>query len=169
MDAKVFLDLYSKVISKAVNKWLVDHDCGQHIRDKQKDAEHECFLYLMEDDFGKLNNIKDISKTEQFIWICAYRRASWFFMKEIDRLLAEEEMSIPEGKTEVEVSDAIKEAIESLDVTSKNIIKKYYYEGFTHKQIAYRLGITAGNAAVRLCRALRELKKTMKEMGYDVN
>jgi RNA polymerase sigma factor (sigma-70 family) len=41
----------------------------------------------------------------------------------------------------------------------REVVELRFYDGFSHENLAARLGITIGNARVRLCRALNALKE----------
>ncbi|MCL9803917.1 RNA polymerase sigma factor [Flavobacterium amniphilum] len=56
-------------------------------------------------------------------------------------------------------------AVQKLDKIDKAIIF-YQLEGFSHREIAENLGISEGNARVKLNRAKEKLKEIIKNQGY---
>ncbi len=58
-------------------------------------------------------------------------------------------------------------ALQQLDKIDKAIIF-YQLEGFSHKEIGSNLGISEGNARVKLNRAKEKLKEIIKKQGYGL-
>lgn len=58
-------------------------------------------------------------------------------------------------------------AVQRLDKIDKAIIF-YQLEGFSHREIAENLGISEGNARVKLNRAKEKLKEIIKQQGYGL-
>ncbi|SHI36094.1 RNA polymerase sigma factor [Flavobacterium terrae] len=58
-------------------------------------------------------------------------------------------------------------AVQKLDKIDKAIIF-YQLEGFSHKEIGENLGISDGNARVKLNRAKEKLKEIIKKQGYGL-
>jgi RNA polymerase sigma factor (sigma-70 family) len=58
-------------------------------------------------------------------------------------------------------------AVQKLEKIDKAIIF-YQLEGFSHKEIAENLGISEGNARVKLNRAKEKLKEIIKNQGYGL-
>ena len=56
-------------------------------------------------------------------------------------------------------------AVQKLDKIDKAIIF-YQLEGFSHREIGENLGISEGNARVKLNRAKEKLKEIIKNQGY---
>jgi RNA polymerase sigma-70 factor (ECF subfamily) len=56
-------------------------------------------------------------------------------------------------------------AVQKLEKIDKAIIF-YQLEGFSHKEIGNNLGISEGNARVKLNRAKEKLKEIIKNQGY---
>lgn len=56
-------------------------------------------------------------------------------------------------------------AVQKLDKIDKAIIF-YQLEGFSHKEIGQNMGISEGNARVKLNRAKEKLKEIIKNQGY---
>lgn len=72
----------------------------------------------------------------------------------------EDDSQINEGKL-----DHFYKAVHKLEKIDKAIIF-YQLEGFSHKQIGENLGISEGNARVKLNRAKEKLKEIIKNQGY---
>lgn len=58
-------------------------------------------------------------------------------------------------------------AVQKLDKIDKAIIF-YQLEGFSHREIGVNLGISEGNARVKLNRAKEKLKEIIKKQGYGL-
>jgi len=58
-------------------------------------------------------------------------------------------------------------AVQQLDKIDKAIIF-YQLEGFSHKEIGRNMGISEGNARVKLNRAKEKLKEIIKNQGYGL-
>ena len=63
--------------------------------------------------------------------------------------------------------DHFYKAVQKLEKIDKAIIF-YQLEGFSHKEIADNLGISEGNARVKLNRAKEKLKEIIKNQGYGL-
>ena len=82
---------------------------------------------------------------------------------------------VSENIREEESDAAVKEnqlahfyrAVQQLDKIDKAIIF-YQLEGFSHKEIGENLGISEGNARVKLNRAKEKLKEIIKKQGYGL-
>jgi DNA-directed RNA polymerase specialized sigma24 family protein len=61
--------------------------------------------------------------------------------------------------------DHFYKAVQKLEKIDKAIIF-YQLEGFSHKEIGENLGISEGNARVKLNRAKEKLKEIIKNQGY---
>lgn len=61
--------------------------------------------------------------------------------------------------------DHFYKAVQKLDKIDKAIIF-YQLEGFSHREIGENLGISEGNARVKLNRAKDKLKELIKKQGY---
>lgn len=72
-----------------------------------------------------------------------------------------------EGESDIKESqlEHFYRAVQKLDKIDKAIIF-YQLEGFSHKEIGENLGISEGNARVKLNRAKEKLKEIIKNQGY---
>lgn len=79
-----------------------------------------------------------------------------------------EEIEIPseEAETkEIQLAHFYK-ALQKLDKIEKALMF-YFLENYSHKEIGDNLGITEGNARVKLNRAKNKLKELIKKQGYE--
>lgn len=82
---------------------------------------------------------------------------------------------VSENIREEESDTAVKEnqlahfyrAVQQLDKIDKAIVF-YQLEGFSHKEIGENLGISEGNARVKLNRAKEKLREIIKNQGYGL-
>jgi RNA polymerase sigma-70 factor (ECF subfamily) len=63
--------------------------------------------------------------------------------------------------------DALKEALRRLSEREQEIIRLRFVAGLTNRAIAKVMGLSEGNVAVILFRALRKLRRTLGAAGYD--
>lgn len=76
--------------------------------------------------------------------------------------IREEESDIDEKEKQIEL---FYKAVQQLEKIDKAIIF-YQLEGFSHREIGESLGISEGNARVKLNRAKEKLKEIIKNQGY---
>ncbi|MGL4403572.1 MAG: sigma-70 family RNA polymerase sigma factor [Fusobacteriaceae bacterium] len=62
-----------------------------------------------------------------------------------------------------EIIESMKQFIEKLPPTSKEIIKLYEFENLSHKEIGEKMGIKENNSKVKLKRAREKLKKELDQ------
>lgn len=99
---------------------------------------------------------------------------SIIFLKKEKRKVDRYEI-VSENIKEEESDAAVKEnqlahfyrAVQELDKIDKAIIF-YQLEGFSHKEIGENLGISEGNARVKLNRAKEKLREIIKNQGYGL-
>lgn len=99
---------------------------------------------------------------------------SIIFLKKEKRKVDRYEI-VSENIKEEESDAAVKEnqlahfyrAVQELDKIDKAIIF-YQLEGFSHKEIGGNLGISEGNARVKLNRAKEKLREIIKNQGYGL-
>jgi len=60
---------------------------------------------------------------------------------------------------------ALWEAVAALPEVDRALVEGYYFEGEKLRDLAKRLGLTAGGAKTRLCRARKSLKATLEKEG----
>lgn len=152
-----------KGILYKVSKMYMDN------RDDQDDLFQEmiCQLWKAYDSF------RNESQFSTWMYRVAINTAIIFFKKEKRKV---DNYALSSDDIKEEISDSeIKEsqinhfykAVQELDKIDKAIIF-YQLEGFSHKEIADNLGISEGNARVKLNRAKEKLKEIIKKQGYGL-
>lgn len=95
-----------------------------------------------------------------------------FFKKEKKQKEIEDKLKIQDNTEAMETNenpdklDFLYKAINQLNDVDKALIF-LYLEGLSHKEIGKNLGISEGNARVRLNRIKTKLEKTIKKYGYE--
>lgn len=95
-----------------------------------------------------------------------------FFKKEKKQKEIEDKFKIQDNAEEIDTNenpdklDFLYKAINQLNDVDKALIF-LYLEGLSHKEIGNNLGISEGNARVRLNRIKTKLEKTIKKYGYE--
>lgn len=137
--------------------------------DDQQDLFQEivCQLWKAYDSF------RSESKFSTWMYRVALNTAIVFLKKEKRKV---DKYDLPSTNIKEEESDGdVKEnqlnhfykALQKLDKIDKAIMF-YQLEGFSHKEIAENLGISEGNARVKLNRAKEKLKEIIKTQGYGL-
>ncbi|MCK8140349.1 RNA polymerase sigma factor [Flavobacterium sp. I-SCBP12n] len=135
--------------------------------DDQQDLFQEivCQLWKSYDSF------RNESQFSTWMYRVAINTAIVFLKKEKRKV---DKYEIPSDNIKEEETDSdIKEsqldhfykAVQKLEKIDKAIIF-YQLEGFSHKEIGENLGISEGNARVKLNRAKEKLKEIIKNQGY---
>lgn len=135
--------------------------------DDQQDLFQEivCQLWKSYDSF------RNESQFSTWMYRVAVNTAIVFLRKEkrkVDKYeIASENIKDDEGDSHIKESqlDHFYKAVQKLEKTDKAIIF-YQLEGFSHKEIGDNLGISEGNARVKLNRAKEKLKEIIKNQGY---
>jgi RNA polymerase sigma factor (sigma-70 family) len=150
-----------KGILYKVSKMYMDN------RDDQQDLFQEivCQLWKSYDTF------RNESQFSTWMYRVAVNTAIVFLRKEkrkVDKYeIASENIKDDEGDSHIKESqlDHFYKAVQKLEKIDKAIIF-YQLEGFSHKEIGDNLGISEGNARVKLNRAKEKLKEIIKNQGY---
>ncbi|STO14295.1 Sigma-24 [Flavobacterium hibernum] len=135
--------------------------------DDQQDLFQEivCQLWKSYDSF------RNESQFSTWMYRVAVNTAIVFLKKEkrkVDKYeIASENIRDDEGDSDIKESqiDHFYKAVQKLEKIDKAIIF-YQLEGFSHKEIGDNLGISEGNARVKLNRAKEKLKEIIKNQGY---
>ncbi|KIO50563.1 RNA polymerase sigma factor [Flavobacterium hibernum] len=150
-----------KGILYKVSKMYMDNS------DDQQDLFQEivCQLWKSYDSF------RNESQFSTWMYRVAVNTAIVFLKKEkrkVDKYeIASENIRDDEGDSDIKESqiDHFYKAVQKLEKIDKAIIF-YQLEGFSHKEIGDNLGISEGNARVKLNRAKEKLKEIIKNQGY---
>ncbi|MFH6993064.1 RNA polymerase sigma factor [Flavobacterium sp. FlaQc-48] len=150
-----------KGILYKVSKMYMDN------QDDQQDLFQEivCQLWKSYDSF------RNESQFSTWMYRVAVNTAIVFLKKEkrkVDKYeIASENIKEDEGDSHIKESqiDHFYKAVQKLEKIDKAIIF-YQLEGFSHKEIGENLGISEGNARVKLNRAKEKLKEIIKNQGY---
>ena len=135
--------------------------------DDQQDLFQEivCQLWKSYDSF------RNESQFSTWMYRVAVNTAIVFLKKEkrkVDKYeIGSENIKDDEGDSHIKESqiDHFYKAVQKLEKIDKAIIF-YQLEGFSHKEIGENLGISEGNARVKLNRAKEKLKEIIKNQGY---
>ena len=138
-------------------------------RDDQEDLFQEIIVQL----WKSYDSFKNESLFSTWMYRVALNTAIVFLKKEKRKV---DKYEIPSDNIEDPETDAaIKEqqlnhfyiAVQKLNKIDKAIIF-YQLEGFSHKEIGNNLGISEGNARVKLNRAKDKLKEIIQNQGYGL-
>ncbi|NQX41978.1 RNA polymerase sigma-70 factor, ECF subfamily [Pedobacter steynii] len=162
---KVFLgeiETHKGIIHKISRMYMDDED-------DQKDLFQEiiCQLWKSYDSFNHQ------SKFSSWMYRVALNTAIVFFKKDkrkqdVYANILAEEIEIPSNEAEtkeIQLAHFYK-ALQKLDKIEKALMF-YFLENYSHKEIGNNLGITEGNARVKLNRAKNKLKELIKKQGYE--
>lgn len=135
--------------------------------DDQQDLFQEIVLQL----WKAYDSFKGESQFSTWMYRVAINTAIVYFKKEKRKV---DQYAIASDNIKEEESEADEhenklkhfyKAVQELDKIDKAIIF-YQLEGYSHKEIGLNLGISEGNARVKLNRAKEKLKAIIKKQGY---
>ncbi|WJS95581.1 RNA polymerase sigma factor [Flavobacterium johnsoniae] len=135
--------------------------------DDQQDLFQEIVCQL----WKSYETFRNESQFSTWMYRVAVNTAIVFLRKEkrkVDKYeIASENIKEEEGDSHIKESqlDHFYKAVQKLEKIDKAIIF-YQLEGFSHKEIGENLGISEGNARVKLNRAKEKLKEIIKNQGY---
>jgi len=135
--------------------------------DDQQDLFQEIICQL----WKSYESFRNESQFSTWMYRVAVNTAIVFLKKEkrkVDKYeIASENIKDEEGDSHIKESqiDHFYKAVQKLEKIDKAIIF-YQLEGFSHKEIGENLGISEGNARVKLNRAKEKLKEIIKNQGY---
>lgn len=135
--------------------------------DDQQDLFQEIVCQL----WKAYETFRNESQFSTWMYRVAVNTAIVFLRKEkrkVDKYeIASENIKEEEGDSHIKESqlDHFYKAVQKLEKIDKAIIF-YQLEGFSHKEIGENLGISEGNARVKLNRAKEKLKEIIKNQGY---
>ncbi|MEO8532527.1 MAG: RNA polymerase sigma factor [Flavobacterium sp.] len=163
MKEKEFLnriESHKGILYKVSKMYMDNHDDQQDLF-----QEIVCQLWKSYDSF------RNESQFSTWMYRVAVNTAIVFLKKEkrkVDKYeIASENIKDDEGDSHIKESqiDHFYKAVQKLEKIDKAIIF-YQLEGFSHKEIGDNLGISEGNARVKLNRAKEKLKEIIKNQGY---
>lgn len=154
------IESHKGILYKVSKMYMDNHDDQQDLF-----QEIVCQLWKSYDSF------RNESQFSTWMYRVAVNTAIVFLRKEkrkVDKYeIASENIKDDEGDSHIKESqiDHFYKAVQKLEKIDKAIIF-YQLEGFSHKEIGDNLGITEGNARVKLNRAKEKLKEIIKNQGY---
>ncbi|MCL9809593.1 RNA polymerase sigma factor [Flavobacterium luminosum] len=137
------------------------------------DDQQDLFQEIIYQIWKAYDSFKGESQFSTWMYRVAINTAIVFLKKEkkkIDRFeITSDNTSEQEDDHELKESqlDHFYRAVQQLDKVDKAIIF-YQLEGFSHREIGNNLGISEGNARVKLNRAKEKLKEIIKQQGYGL-
>lgn len=154
------IEKHKGILYKVSKMYMDNHDDQQDLF-----QEIVCQLWKSYDTF------RNESQFSTWMYRVAVNTAIVFLKKEkrkVDKYeIASENIKDDEGDSHSKESqlDHFYKAVQKLEKIDKAIIF-YQLEGFSHKEIGDNLGISEGNARVKLNRAKEKLKEIIKNQGY---
>lgn len=154
------IESHKGILYKVSKMYMDNHDDQQDLF-----QEIVCQLWKSYDSF------RNESQFSTWMYRVAVNTAIVFLKKEkrkVDKYeIASENIKEDEGDSHIKESqiDHFYKAVQKLEKIDKAIIF-YQLEGFSHKEIGENLGISEGNARVKLNRAKEKLKEIIKNQGY---
>jgi len=154
------IEKHKGILYKVSKMYMDNHDDQQDLF-----QEIVCQLWKSYDSF------RNESQFSTWMYRVAVNTAIVFLRKEkrkVDKYeIASENIKDDEGDSHIKESqlDHFYKAVQKLEKIDKAIIF-YQLEGFSHKEIGDNLGISEGNARVKLNRAKEKLKEIIKNQGY---
>lgn len=154
------IESHKGILYKVSKMYMDNHDNQQDLF-----QEIVCQLWKSYDSF------RNESQFSTWMYRVAINTAIIFLKKEkrkVDKYeIASENIKDDEGDSHIKESqiDHFYKAVQKLEKIDKAIIF-YQLEGFSHKEIGENLGISEGNARVKLNRAKEKLKEIIKNQGY---
>ncbi|WP_202866480.1 RNA polymerase sigma factor [Flavobacterium cupreum] len=154
------IESHKGILYKVSKMYMNNHD-------DQQDLFQEIVCQL----WKSYESFRNESQFSTWMYRVAVNTAIVFLKKEkrkVDKYeIASENIREDEGDSHIKESqiDHFYKAVQKLGKIDKAIIF-YQLEGFSHKEIGDNLGISEGNARVKLNRAKEKLKEIIKNQGY---
>ena len=156
------IEKHKGILYKVSKMYMDNHDDQQDLF-----QEIVCQLWKSYDSF------RNESQFSTWMYRVAINTAIVFLKKEkrkVDKYeIASENIKEETDDSEIKESqiEYFYKAVQKLEKIDKAIIF-YQLEGFSHKEIGDNLGISEGNARVKLNRAKEKLKEIIKNQGYGL-
>jgi RNA polymerase sigma-70 factor (ECF subfamily) len=137
---------------------LADHQLAE-------DAAQECFARAL----VNLRNLKD--KTRFAPWLAAICRnvAKDMVATKVRQINTDDFSQVAKDYNHNESTRLIRQAIEQLPVSAKELIVLRYYNNLSYEEISSVLGISKPTINGRLTRAKRKMAKHLKRNGFPEN
>ncbi|MDH4239764.1 MAG: sigma-70 family RNA polymerase sigma factor [Phycisphaerae bacterium] len=115
----------------------------------------------------KMTQLKN--KTKFAAWLAAIcRNAALDLAQKTETLHTAEDLSMIAAESqENDVTEAVKEALNKLTATAREVIFLRYYDGMTYEQISAVLGISEQAITGRLRRAKKKMANYLRHTGFD--
>ncbi|MBO9727995.1 MAG: RNA polymerase sigma factor [Chitinophaga sp.] len=161
---KEFLDLIAthKGIIHKISKMYMDTE------DDQQDLTQEIIYQL----WKSFDSFQQQSRFSTWMYRVALNTALVFFKKEKKKMpvtdMMPEDIAMEESATatkELQLAHFYK-AVQKLERLEKALVF-LHLENYSHKEIGDNLGISEGNARIKLSRAKDKLKELIKQQGYE--
>jgi RNA polymerase sigma-70 factor (ECF subfamily) len=138
-------------------------------KEDAEDAVHQSFLKIA-DNFTKVSQIP-CNEIKAYIVIISRNTAIDMYRQNKNRATHTTELNeteiVDESYFENKDYDELLKAIEQLPQIYKDVIYLYYLQGFSTKETATQLGITANLVWQRTSRAKKMLKDILERSGYN--
>jgi RNA polymerase sigma-70 factor (ECF subfamily) len=114
----------------------------------------------------KMSNLK--SKNKFAAWLAAIcRNVALDLTNKKERFQSTQDLSMIAAESkENDLSEAVKEALNKLSASAKEIIFLRYYDGMTYEQISSVLGISEQATTGRLRRAKKKMANLLRRSGF---
>ncbi|TDE45595.1 RNA polymerase sigma factor [Flavobacterium rhamnosiphilum] len=154
------IEIHKGILHK-VSKMYMDN------RDDQQDLFQEIICQL----WKSYDSFRNESQFSTWMYRVAVNTAIVFFKKEKRKVdnyaLSSDDIKDEIGDSEIKESqlDHFYRAVNKLDKIEKALVF-YHLEGYSHKEIGDNMGISEGNARVKLNRTKNKLKEIIEKQGY---
>jgi RNA polymerase sigma-70 factor, ECF subfamily len=160
--------LHKALISNVINRWVSDAAAAE-------DVLQNVFLCVIR----SIRNFRFESDVSTWIYAIAQNECFRYLgrlkkerenvpLEDVEAVLVDRAEAGPERVTEsLEIRERLNEIIKDLDTEKKTVITLYYYSGMDTAEIAQALNIPNNTVYTRLKRARDEIKKVLKQKGFE--
>lgn len=171
--ATVFYERYKDLIYSAIHKWINKYANAVDRDEDVKEIFNEAVINLMNNNFAKLKQARDLNNVSGLIFIIAYQTAGRYFKKKwvydrrkkdipdaglpdkspdpIDKLIKEEQIRL------------VGEFLAALTPLEQNIMEQRYGKGLKYREIAGRLELSTVHVGVVISRVKEKLEEFIRE------
>ena len=136
-------------------------------------ADHQLAEDAAQESFARgLVNLKNLKSKARFVpWLASICRniARDMYAAKARQINSKKLLQAAEKNDDYETKHLIRQAIEQLPASTKELIVLRYYNGLSYDEIGSVLGISKATINGRLTRAKRKLKKFLKRNGFPEN